>query len=301
MDLIVFIAIGAAACVLVLSLMVLVRFVREYDGFVDRSRLLAWRSRPRQLRVKNDAQDQADDPTTATNGRSTTNDDRQASVPRASERVAAYVASAVPAQLSSEAIPPERSIPLNEPEHPHIERAPDGENQLPSSDFGRLGEQVTAVLTTAERAAFEIREAAERDAKQIRQDVESGVADARAAAEALRTEAEAYREETRTAADSYAEETRRAAEEESEAVMAEAARKAQEIETQALRRRDALRQTTIELEERFAEMLTTFRTMTGEVEGLFPAEAETVDDPAEDADVVVDDTLEDALKPERTV
>jgi hypothetical protein len=180
-----------------------------------------------------------------------------------------------------------------------------------SSDYGRLGEQVTAVLTTAEQAATEIRETASQDAENIRFEAEGRAAAARAEAEAVRADAEAYREQTRTAADIYAEETRRSAdaeaaktrtalEEKARAVEAEAEQKAKEIEAEALRRRDALKQSAAHLEERIAGMLTTFRGMTTDLEGLLPTERGREDGEADAPDDIgVDDTIEDALKPER--
>ena len=50
------------------------------------------------------------------------------------------------------------------------------------------------------------------------------------------------------------------------------------------------------------EMLTTFRGMTSDLEGLLPSARQREDGKPQDADdVAVDDTLEDALKPERAV
>jgi F0F1-type ATP synthase membrane subunit b/b' len=181
-----------------------------------------------------------------------------------------------------------------------------------SHDYGRLGEQVTAVLTTAEHAAAEIRESANHDAEAIRLEAAKHAATARAEAEALRADADAYREETRTAADTYARETRRTAdaeagkaraalEEEARSMRAEAERKAKEIEAEALLRREALTQSAAHLEKRIAGMLITFREMTTDLEGLLPTERHGEDGEPQEAtdDVAVDDTLEDALKPER--
>lgn len=193
-------------------------------------------------------------------------------------------------------------------EEPRAEESPGGG----STDYGRLGEQVTAVLTTAEHAAADIRESANRDAEAIRLEAAKHAATARAEAEALRADADAYREETRTAADAYSEQSRRTAdaetvkartalEEEARSKRAEAEKEAREIEAEALRRRDALTESAAQLEERIAGMLNTFRALTADLEGLLPNERQSENgDPQSAADsIAVDDTLEEALKPER--
>lgn len=179
------------------------------------------------------------------------------------------------------------------------------------TDYTQVGEQVTAVLMSAERAAADIREAANREAEDLRLAAEEELAEAKAEAERIRAEAEAYRDKTKGAADSYADETHRAAdadaakaraetEEKAQAVEAGARRKAKEIETAALRRRDELRQSATDLEERIGEMLGTFRAMTVDLEGLLPTDQKpSLAKAGEDGDAVADDTLEDALKPER--
>lgn len=194
-----------------------------------------------------------------------------------------------------------------EPEAPRGETAADG-----GADYARLGEQVTAVLTTAEQAAAEIRETARQDAEQIRLDAERTAAAARGEAEALRGDADAYRDQTRAAADTYAKETRRVAdeeaakarsalEEEARTARADAERKAREIEAEALRRRDALRESAAHLEERIAGMLTAFRGMTMDLEELLPTKAAGRDG---EPDAAADEPLgaesfEAALKPDQ--
>jgi hypothetical protein len=310
----VLVGLAAAVGVIVLLFLLtkLVGIVRANDeSEFDRSRLFAWRSR---------------------SWRSRSTPSLVVPVVPASpssplERVAAYGPNAVSAQVSEKPVPSRRSVPVKQSGQSKVESAhgsdewpsvaePEARNeQKPvdgSSDYGRLGEQVTAVLTTAEHAAAEIRESASRDAENIRLEAEKNAAAARTEAEALRADADAYREQTRTAADAYAQETRRTAdteaaearaklEDEARAVQARAERKASEIEAEALRRREALTQSAAHLEERIAGMLTTFRGMTTDLEALLPTERQHEDGEAEHAtdDVAVDDMIEDALKPER--
>jgi hypothetical protein len=221
-----------------------------------------------------------------------------------SERVAAYSPPVAPAQVSTETTASGRSEPVKvfrKSSDDNARTSEEAASMEGSSDYGRLGEQVTAVLTTAEHAAAEIRESAGREAEAIRLDAEKQVANARAEAEALRAEANSYAATTRQAAESDAAQARAAAEEQARAVLAEADRKAKEIESEALRRREALEKSAVDLEERIAEMLTTFRAMTADLEGLLPAEANRREEgePPETTEVVVDDTIEDALQPER--
>jgi hypothetical protein len=321
MDVMVFIALGAAAGVIVLLFLLtrLIRTVRESDEFeFDRPRLLGWRSKSRPPRLAATAGVSKNDPMRADAG-------LPAAPPRPSERVAAHAPPAAPAPVSPAAIPSTRSVSVKQSRQAKVDEARGSEEaasmaeeevrvernaQDGASDYGRLGEQVTAVLTTAESAAADIRESAGRDAEAIRLEAEKQVAEARAEAEALRANADAYRQETHAAADAYATETRRAADAEAatsraasedrgRAVLAEAELRAKEIEAEALRRRDMLRESAIDLEERIAGMLTTFRAMTTDLEELLPAEAKREGEPKDANEEVVDDTLEDALKPER--
>lgn len=306
MDVMVLIGLGAAAGVIVLLFVGAkrIRVVRESDEFeFDRPRPFARRRRSRPFGVAAVASVLKDDDRMG--------DDLPPPIPPPLERVAAYTPPTAPAQVSTETIPSGRSEPVKHFRKSNDDKARASEEAASmdkhearvegTGDYGRLGEQVTAVLTTAEHAAAEIRESAGREGEAIRLDAEKQVAAARAEAEALRAEADSYAAETRRAADAEAAQTRAAAEQQAQAVQAESERKAKEIEAEALRRGDALRQSAADLEKRIADMVTTFRTMTADLEGLLPAEAQRREDgePRETTDVVVDDTLEDALKPER--
>lgn len=335
MDVVVFIGLGAAAGVIVLLFAVtgLIRAMRDEDDDLAARRGLALR--PNVARRSNGRAEQP----------SATRDSAlvervQAHAPpdvpnvlsgvpegRADDPEARNVATTL-AQVSTSAIPSKRGDPVKLSRRSKDDQAREGEDAAKEGagmanvkprenageglgDYARLGEQVTAVLTSAEHAAADIREAANREAEEVRLAAENKVAVAKADAERIRTEAEAYRDEIKGAADSYADERRRSteaaaanaradAEEKARAVEANARRKANEIEAEALRRRDALRQSASDLEERIQTMLGTFRMMTADLEGLLPGDDKRRSGKSgENADDVVDDTLEDALKPER--
>jgi hypothetical protein len=316
----VLIGLGVAVGVIVVLFLVtrLIRSVRPDDEFgLDQARRFPWRSRSMPSLVV---------PVPPIHHPSNANADLPASRSSPLERVAAYSPRKGSAQVSAASVPSRRSVSVKQSGQSKAENARRG-NERPSvaeqqahhernlasgsSDYARLGEQVTAVLTTAEHAAAEIRESANRDAENIRREAEKQAAASKAEADALRADADAYGERTRTTADAYAEQKRRTAdaqaakaqaafEERARAMQAEAERKAKEIETKALRRRDVVRQSATHLEERITDMLATFRGMTSDLEGLLPpARQREGGKPQDVEDVAVDDTLEDALKPER--
>ena len=141
----------------------------------------------------------------------------QASRTSTLERVAAYAPTKGSAQESAASVPSKRSVSVKQFGQSKAENARRSDQQARSernpeggsNDYARLGEQVTAVLTTAEQAAAEIRASANRDAENIRREAEKQAAASRAQAEALRADADAYGKRTRTTADAYAEQTRR--------------------------------------------------------------------------------------------
>lgn len=239
--------------------------------------------------------------------------------PSAQSTQATVVPPEVPAQVPGPPVPQGRSQPVKFREtkvesKKHHEGEASGEESpaVGGAGYAQLGEQVTAVLTTAEQAASEIRESARRDAIQLRLDAEESTKAARHESEQIRTEADKYNEETRATADAYAEQIRRAADEQAAkaraaleqevlAVRADAERKAKEIEAEALRRRDALAESTANMEQRIAGMATALRGMTGDLEGLLPTSPRAGEDQkarVESAELD-DDAIEDALKPER--
>jgi hypothetical protein len=310
----VLIGLGIAVGVIVVLFLLtkLVRSVQSEDEFgLGRARRFPWRSRSGPSLVV---------PFPPTQDPSSGSADLPA--PRAGtlERLAAYAptkGSKGSAQMSAPSVPSRRSVSVKQSGQSKAENARRSDQRVSaaqqqarnernpesgSTDYVRLGEQVTAVLTTAEQAAAEIRESANRDAEHIRGEAKKQAAAFKAQAEALRADADAYAEQKRRTADAQAEEARVALEKRATAIQAEAERKAKEIETEAIRRRDVLRQSTARLEERIAETLATFRGMTSDLEGLLPAARRREDGKPQDADgVAVDDTLENALKPERAL
>jgi hypothetical protein len=185
-------------------------------------------------------------------------------------------------------------------DEPGLAPAPDGSAEGGSAGYRQVGEEVTAVLTTAEHVAEQIRETAVQEAEQTRLAAEEQAAATLAEAEARRVDADSYGEATRAAADAYAEETRRSTDEEaartvSEAeerarlIRAEAEQKASDIEAEAIRRRDALTTSTEGMQDRIESMLSAFRRATSELEELLPAERRSGEEERE--------RLDEALKP----
>jgi hypothetical protein len=198
-----------------------------------------------------------------------------------------------------------------EPE-PHPAAAPD-------QGLARVGSEVASVLQSAHAAAGEMRRTAHRDAEQIRADAESAaarmVADAQREAKALRSELQQLREDAdihgkavREDAEAYAAEARFTAEEEANrksaeadkvlrAARAEAKTIVKEATSEGDRRKAALEADAARFEERFANILTIFRGLSGQLEdvvrtGATPQAVEDLDKPAEE-----EESLNESLKP----
>ena len=201
-------------------------------------------------------------------------------------------------------------------------------------DLTHVGEQVTAVLASAQHAADEIIAAARVDAARIRSEAEASVeaTQAEAASEAsrareesdrLRRDAGEYSESTRAAADEYATKARASADEDAARALAEASERAEAVQTEAeqrvsererreLRRQEALVRDAEQFEQRLDSLLEVFRGMTGQLEDVIRAnrEAKLREAPAEagaaskegsgDATDVQSDgePLDEALRPE---
>jgi hypothetical protein len=180
------------------------------------------------------------------------------------------------------------------------------------SDLGNVGEEVEAVLASAQEAAARIRGAAEGEAAQLREEAiaaaEEEVADAKRAAaeerseaERLRSEAEEYADETRSSAGIAADEVRadadRQAAETVEAAQtrlaeadAEAERKLRQIEGTARDRVEQLRAATERHEARLESMLAVFRGVSSQLEELLDARGHA------DEDVEAEENLENGLR-----
>jgi hypothetical protein len=173
-----------------------------------------------------------------------------------------------------------------------------------SAAYRQVGEEVAAVLTAAEHAAAQIREAALREAEQTRLDADEKAAAALAEVQGRRAEADSYSEETRAAADAYAVETRgntdeqaarsvSQAEEQARQILARAEQTASDLQAEAIRRRDELAKGAEAMELRIESMRTVFRGVVTELEELLPADRRRADEPEPRAD----ERLDEALKP----
>jgi hypothetical protein len=176
--------------------------------------------------------------------------------------------------VGEQATPSPRSEPSQEPPLAAAEAVDEGDRRANAegASYRQVGEEVTAVLTAAERAAAQIRETTLQEAEQTRRAADEQAAATLAEAEARRAEADRYAEETRAAADEEAAATLSEAEEQARLVRAEAEQEAQEIQAEALRRREALAASTESMQERIESMVRAFHRASGELEELLPAE-----------------------------
>jgi hypothetical protein len=182
----------------------------------------------------------------------------------------------------------------------------------------QVGEQVAAVLLSAEQAAEQIRESARQDAERIRAEAKDEVATAlsatkleaergRAESEKLRADADAYKKETREAADRYVTEmrekidkevARRRAEvdEQVRGIRRAAELRAKDLETEARARQKTLLEQVGRAEGRLEQLLGIFRGITLQLEGLVSAESAGRSGDAEEK-ISVAEPLDEALKP----
>jgi len=182
----------------------------------------------------------------------------------------------------------------------------------------QVGEQVAAVLVSAEQAAEQIRESARQDAERIRAEAEDKVTATlsetkleaergRRESEKLRADADAYNKQTREAADRYITEMRvkidkevaqRRAEvdEQVRGIRRAAELKAKDLETEARARQKTLLQQVARAEARLEQLLGIFRGMTLQLEGLVSAESAGRSGDAEEKTSVAE-PLDEALKP----
>jgi len=160
----------------------------------------------------------------------------------------------------------------------------------PTLNLADVGSEITTVLRTAHAAAKEMRAKAERNAEQIRTQAESAaasiVADAQREATALRRELQQLRDDAdahgrvvRDEAEAYAAQVRSAADEDVNKQTAEADRllrgaraEAKKIIKDATsegeRRKAVLEADAARFEERFANVLTTLRGISGQLEDV---------------------------------
>lgn len=194
-------------------------------------------------------------------------------------------------------------------------QADTSERQAPA-DAATVGEEVAAILKSAQDAAASIRRTAEEEADRVRREAEaaaaSEIAEARRLAEAERTEASRLREgaetgaeEARAAAAKFAEQRRAEAESEAAGIISRAQARLEtadsEVEqrvreaTAAERQRiEALKVNAERYEKRLESILVVFRGMTSQLESLLHGGTTEESDAVEPSD----DALEDALWPE---
>jgi hypothetical protein len=181
-----------------------------------------------------------------------------------------------------------------------------------------VGEQVAAVLVSAEQAAEQIRESARQDAERIRAEAKDEVARALSAtkleaergrreSQKLRADADAYNKHTREAADRYGREmhekiekelaqTRANTDEQVRGIRRAAELRAKDLEKEARARQKTLLQQVERAEARLEQLLGIFRGMTLQLEGLVSAGSAKPPGNAEEKTSVAE-PLDEALKP----
>jgi hypothetical protein len=182
----------------------------------------------------------------------------------------------------------------------------------------QVGEQVAAVLVSAEQAAEQIRQSARQDAERIRAEAKDEVAATlsetkleakrgRRESEKLRADADAYNKQAREAADRYVTEMRKEIDKEIARTRAEvdeqvrgirraAQLRAKDLETEARARQKTLLQQVERAEARLEQLLGIFRGMTLQLEGLVSTESVGRSGDAEEKTSVAE-PLDEALKP----
>jgi hypothetical protein len=203
-----------------------------------------------------------------------------------------------------------------------VETRRDGRTEVgqPEENYAQVGEQVAAVLTSAEHAVNQIRESALQEAERLRAETSDKAAAAlseaklqaersRRESEKLRADADTYSRGTRAAADRYLAETRLKIDEEAaqrraevdkqvRAIRRAAEQKAKDVEAEVLQRQRTLVQEIERSEARVQQLLGIFRGMTAQLEGLVSADPAGQSGDAE-REASVDEPLDEALKPWR--
>jgi hypothetical protein len=201
-------------------------------------------------------------------------------------------------------------------DEPAAEQQPSKAGASGPTDLSAVGDEVAAVLQSAQEAAATIRRSALEEAEKRRDEldaeIKAEIAEARRSADAdradaqhLRADAEAYAMETRAAADKYGEQRRAEAERESATIVAEvqsrldsadaeAERKMREAEAGARAHVDMLKAEAERYEERLDNIFVVFREMSSQLEELVHGRrTASRESPG-------DQGLEDALRPDPT-
>lgn len=181
--------------------------------------------------------------------------------------------------------------------------APVAESEATPADLSAVGDEVGAVLKTAQEAAETIRRAALEEAAKRRDEAEAAAAAEIAEAQRVRAEADTYASQTTAAADGYAEQRRSETERESARIVADAEsrlaaadaevdRKLREAEVRERARIDMLKAEAEVYEERLDNVLVLFREMSSQLEELLGPRRKPGGDRA-----APDEALDEALHP----
>jgi hypothetical protein len=168
------------------------------------------------------------------------------------------------------------------------------------ADLSAVGDEVGAVLSSAQEAANRIREAALEEAAKRRDEAEAAVVAKAEEARRVQDDADAYAAERRAEADAHAERRRQQAERESATIMAEARsrleaaddeaeRKLQEADAKARAHYGAMKAEAERYEERLENISVVFHQMSAQLDGLLRRGRITKEDGAETGDL--DETL----------
>lgn len=227
---------------------------------------------------------------------------------RVAERLSEYSTSKSPAaaaesgrEPSAESVTDEEAVP-REAEEP--------------ADLSVVGDEIGAVLKSAQEAAERIRRTANEEAARRRDEIEAAtaaevaevqrIAEAdRADAHRIRAEAEAHAKDTRAAADAFAEQRRAEAEREAatieaqartrlEAADVEVEQKVREAEAKASERVNLLQAEAERYEGRLENLFIVFREMSSKLEVLLG----TPRNRSQDGGAASDETFEQALRPD---
>jgi hypothetical protein len=202
----------------------------------------------------------------------------------AAQRLLAYSVTS-PEPAADEGVPEAPAGPADEDTKPA-----EAEAQV---DLAAVGEEVGAVLTSAQEAAAAIRRAAELKAERVRAEAKAAAAaevqEAKRAAEADRAEGARVRAEAERQAGQALDEANRRL----QAADAEAERRIAQADEKARERVTTLRAETAQHEERIRSMVAVFRGVTAQLEDLLVGKrAERSDETA------AGERLDDALRPD---
>lgn len=227
---------------------------------------------------------------------------------RVAERLSEYSTSKIPAAAAESGREPSAESMTDEEAVPREAEEP--------ADLSVVGDEIGAVLKSAQEAADRIRRTANEEAARRRDEIEATtaaevaevqrIAEAdRADAHRIRAEAEAHAKDTRAAADAFAEQRRAEAEREAatieaqartrlEAADVEVEQKVREAEAKASERVNLLQAEAERYEGRLENLFIVFREMSSKLEVLLGTRRNR----SQDGGAASDETFEQALRPD---